>query len=120
MQCVYAALVYERNEVGEAPPHGRRKLSSGDAERLLAVRFGKPVTLPQGAVVTSGPNTCPACGSAAVEWATTAVQLDRDRVHPVVWHETEQLADSFVCTSCDAGWYEPEPFRWVRPYWIIS
>ena len=46
-----------------------------------------------------------------MEWATTTVQLDRDQVHPVLWHETEQLADSFVGTNCDAGWYEPDDQR---------
>ena len=45
---------------------------------------------------------------------------DRDRIHPLVWHPTEWMADSFVCGACDAGWIEPddaEPITWVRPYW---
>lgn len=48
---------------------------------------------------------------------------DRDRIHPLVWHPTEWMADSFVCGSCDAGWIEPddaEPITWIRPYWRVG
>jgi hypothetical protein len=115
--------VEDRNEVGHAAPRGRRTVAAANAERELADRFGEPVDLPAGALVITGPTTCPACGATTVEWAALAVQLERDQVHPILWHETERLADSFICATCDAGWYEPDdprPFRWVRPYWIIG
>lgn len=96
---------------------------SPDYRNRGEAHLGEPVNLPDGAVVTSGPTTCPVCRAMTVEWAASAVQLERDQIHPIFWHETEWLADSFICTTCDAGWYEPddpEPVRWVRPYWVIS
>ena len=47
-------------------------------------------------------------------------RIDRevlDRQDPVVWHATEQMADSYVCRAGDAGWIEPDepgPISWVR------
>jgi hypothetical protein len=46
----------------------------------------------------------------------------RTQIHPVAWHKTEWMADSFICRDCWAGWIEPddpEPITWVRPYWQI-
>ena len=47
----------------------------------------------------------------------------RDEIHELVWHETEWMADSFVCRECWAGWIEPDdplPITWVRPYWRLD
>ena len=46
----------------------------------------------------------------------------REEIHPLVWHDSEWMADSFICRDCQAGWIEPdEPdvITWVRPYWRI-
>jgi hypothetical protein len=54
-------------------------------------------------------------------WGCDPEQLrGKDEIHPLVWHETEWLADSFMCRDCHAGWIEPdepETITWVRPYW---
>jgi hypothetical protein len=47
---------------------------------------------------------------------------ERHEIHPLVWHETAWLADSFICQDCNAGWIEPDepkPITWVRPYWRV-
>lgn len=84
---------------------------------------GHPISLPSGVVVHGGPTTCPACGSSKVLWGCDEeITLRRAQIHPLVWHETEWMADSFVCRDCNAGWIEPdepEPITWVRPYWTI-
>jgi hypothetical protein len=110
-----------------AAARGRRRLDRREAEQLLAPAVGFDVALPEAAVVTNGPEVCPACGSTEVAWAVLAAEerlrgCGRGDIHPVAWHETEWLADSFVCRACDAGWIEPDgpqPIRWVRPYWVI-
>jgi hypothetical protein len=88
---------------------------------MLSDLTGKEVQLGHNVVATSGPSTCPACGSSNVMWGCDPEQLrGRGEIHPLVWHETEWLADSFMCRDCHAGWIEPdepETITWVRPYW---
>ena len=80
-----------------------------------------PITLPTNAVAHAGPSTCPACGARDVIWGCDPrVDRTREQIHPLVWHETEWMADSFVCGECWAGWIEPDeplPITWVWPYW---
>ena len=99
-------------------------MSTQDAETQLSEAVGRPVALPENAVVSSGPTTCPVCGSEKVEWGCSDyVTQSKEEIHPVVWHETEWMADSFVCRTCNAGWIEPddpETITWVRPYWRIG
>ena len=65
---------------------------------------------------------CPACGSKRIRWGCDPAEMrGRAEIHPLVWHETHWMADSFVCLECEAGWIEPddpEPITWVRPYWV--
>lgn len=113
----------DANEIGTAPPRGRPKLDRADTERTLSEIAGKEITLPAGAVVTRGPAICPACGSTNLMWGCDSQQnKTREEIHPLVWHDTEWMADSFICRDCQAGWIEPdEPdvITWVRPYWRI-
>ena len=114
----------EANEVGTAPPRGRLVVPHEAAEEDLSKLAGTPVRLPDEAVVTRGPMACPACGSADVAWGCgPEQQRSRDEIHPLVWHETAWMADTFICRKCDAGWIEPddpEPITWVRPYWRLG
>lgn len=116
-------VTYDTNEVGTAPPRGRPLMASDLAEDELSSISGKSVTLPAGVVVHGPPETCPACGSNQVMWGCDPDQkLDREEMHPLVWHETEWMADTFICGACDAGWIErdePEAITWVRPYWRV-
>jgi len=111
----------DQHEIGTAPPRGRPVVRREDAERELSDLTGKKIRLPANSVATSGPSTCPACGSVNVMWGCDPEQRrGRDEIHPLVWHETEWLADSFICRDCHAGWIEPdepETITWVRPYW---
>jgi hypothetical protein len=113
-----------QNEIGTAPPRGRPTVPRQDAETQLSQAVGRPIHLPEKAVVSGGPTTCPACGSDEVEWGCSDyVKRTKDEIHPQVWHETEWMADSFVCRACDAGWIEPddpEAITWVRPYWRVG
>jgi hypothetical protein len=117
-------LIMPENEVGTAPPRGRPEVARHDAQRQLFDATGQAVQLPENAVVHSGPKTCPACGSSEVEWGCSDYQQRaKEEIHPLVWHETQWMADSFVCRACDAGWIEPDdprPITWVRPYWRVS
>ncbi|HEY3834579.1 MAG TPA: hypothetical protein VGO03_19965 [Acidimicrobiia bacterium] len=106
-------------ETGIGDPRGRPFVPRDQAEASLSKLAGREVKLPEQAVVSKGPTSCPACGSSAVAWAVTFEGLDRENADPLIWHETEWLADSFVCPDCNAGWIEPddpEPINWVRPY----
>jgi hypothetical protein len=111
------------NEIGAATPRGRQRLNREDVEADLSAMAGKEIRLPPGAVATSGPSTCPACGSGNVMWGCDPDQSrSRDEIHPLVWDETEWMADSYICRDCQAGWIEPdepEPITWVRPYWRV-
>jgi hypothetical protein len=52
---------------------------------MLSGLTGKDVQLGRKAVATSGPSTCPACGSANVMWGCDPEQLrDTDEIHPLV------------------------------------
>lgn len=111
------------NEVGVAPGRGRPLVSRDHAETGLSNLIGNKVSLPETAVVTGGPTSCPACGSSHVAWGCGDDQTRaKKEIHPLVWHETEWMADSFICLACTAGWIEPdgaEPITWVRPYWLV-
>ena len=97
-------------------------LTDSEAHDLLDGLAGKTIDLPKGAVVSEGPDTCPACGSNSVMWGCDPDQTrDREEIHPLVWHETAWMADTYLCQDCHAGWIEPdapEPITWVRPYWV--
>ena len=113
----------DANEIGTAPPRGRPKLDRADTERTLSEIAGNEITLPAGAVDTGSPASCPACGSTNLMWGCELrAEKAREEIHPLVWHDTEWMADSFICRDCQAGWIEPdEPdvITWVRPYWRI-
>jgi hypothetical protein len=114
---------FDANEIGTAPPRGRPKLDRADTERTLSKIAGKEIKLPAGAVVTGGPALCPACGSRSLMWGCDSEQKrTREEIHPLVWDDTEWMADSFICRDCQAGWIEPDDpavITWVRPYWRI-
>lgn len=99
-------------------------IANDEADRLLSDLAGKDVRLPEGAQVHGSPAACPACGSDAVIWGCDErITHTRESIHPLVWDETEWMADSYVCGACDAGWIEPdepEVINWVRPYWRVD
>ena len=109
-------------EFGTGPPRGRTVVSRVDLDRQLEALAGGPVSLPDCLRAYEAPSTCPACGSSEILWGCEdAVRREGERIHPVVWHPTEWMADSYLCKACDAGWIEPdepEPISWVRPYWL--
>jgi hypothetical protein len=109
------------HEIGTAAPRGRPVIRHEDADRMLSDLTGDEMRLGHNAVAMSGPSTCPACGSSNVMWGCDPEQLrGEDEIHPLVWHDTEWLADSFMCRECHAGWIEPdepETITWVRPFW---
>jgi hypothetical protein len=113
-----------RNEVGTALARGRARVPRDEANEQLSAIAGESVQLPPNAIMSRGPSTCPACGSGNVMWGCDQGQLrQRDQIHPLVWHETQWMADSFICRECWAGWIEPDdpaPITWVRPYWLVS
>ena len=108
------------HEIGHAPPRVMPLVPAREAERELSELAGKPISL-RGLVVTTDPETCPACGATEVEDALR-YQIDglgRDEVHPVVWGDGYGLSDTSVCGGCGAGWIEghkPHPITWVRPW----
>jgi hypothetical protein len=110
------------NEIGTASTAGPPNVSREVAEGQLSEALGREIGLPQGAVV-SGPPSCPACGTSEVIWGCDQRQTRmRDQIHPVVWHETQWMADSWVCLDCNAGWIQPDDpgvVTWARPYWRI-
>jgi hypothetical protein len=110
------------NEVGTAVGRGREVVPSHEADQLLSELVGKESRLPDRAVMSRGPTTCPVCGARNVMWGCDPDQTrEREQIHPLVWHETAWMADTFICRDCHAGWIEPddpEPITWVRPYWI--
>jgi hypothetical protein len=115
----------QANEVGTSPPRGRRRVPHEAAEARLTEALGTPARPSDEVTVHDSPATCPACGSSDVLWGCDSSHQNRPReeIHPLVWHETERMADSFLCRACDAGWIEPdepEPITWVRPYWRIG
>lgn len=104
--------VTEEVEIGIAK---RRRRPPGDWEKFKA-QFGP---LPDGVVPVGPPLSCPACGSNRVMWAITDAQALPGRVHPLVWHKTQRLADTYFCGDCDPGRIEPdEPaqIKWIRPW----
>lgn len=113
-----------KNEIGASSPRGRPEIPKQDMEHQLSEMLGEPVELGENVVAHSGPTTCPACGSSEIEWGCSEYQQrEKDEIHPLVWHETESMADSFLCRACHAGWIEPddpEPITWVRPYWVVK
>jgi hypothetical protein len=116
-------VVTTANEVGTAEPRGRPVIDRKEAEETLSGVAGETVHLPDAAVVTGRPSSCPACGSTDLMWGCDPAQdKSQDQIHPLVWHETEWMADSYICCTCHAGWIEPDdpqPITWVRPYWLV-
>lgn len=114
----------DRNEIGSTQSRGRPRVDHADANSALSRLAGGAIELGPNAFAFTSPTTCPACGSVAVIWGCDErVIQDRNRIHPLVWHPTEWMADSFVCGTCYAGWIEPddpEPVTWVRPYWRVG
>jgi hypothetical protein len=112
------------NEIGVAEPRGRPGERPHVVNDMLSRLANEPIELGSNVVAYRSPETCPACGSYEVIWGCDdKVINDRNQIHPLVWHETEWMADSFVCASCSAGWIEPEdavPITWIRPYWRIE
>lgn len=110
------------NEFGNSAARGRPRLDRPGVESVMERLAGHPMKLPENAVGYESPSTCPACSSTELLWGCDeAVHDSQRKIHPLVWHETEWMADSYVCRACDAGWIEPdepEPISWVRPYWI--
>ena len=111
------------NEIGTAPGRGREVVPPDEADLFLSGLVGMEMHLPERAIVSRGPTTCPACGARSVLWGCDPDQSPREReqIHRLVWHETQWMADTFICRDCHAGWIEPddpEPITWVRPYWI--
>lgn len=120
-QSVRVALL---NETGVAPPRGRRAIPRNEAEAELRCIAQQKIDLPEGARVSGGPEECPACGAPDVVWGCgVEVSITKEQVHPLVWHETEWMADTFICRTCHAGWIESDdagPITWVRPYWRLD
>lgn len=113
----------ETNEIGSTPPRRRPSIAKSDAEDHLSDAVGEEVRLPDSAVVSGSPASCPACGSERVMWGCDDRQTrTKDEIHPLVWDADDWMAESFICEACDAGWIEREdaPISWVRPYWSVS
>lgn len=112
------------NEVGRASPRGRPRIPLNVAEEQLSRLAAAGVVLGPNVSVYRNPETCPACGSKNLMWGCDPEQTrERSGIHPLVWHETEMMADSFICRDCHAGWIEPdapEVITWVRPYWVVD
>jgi hypothetical protein len=111
--------VTQEPEIGSAEPRGRPRIPLPEAGRILSDLTGESVELGPNIVAHGGPTTCPACGSAKIEWAVQLHDVTEEDVHPLIWHKTEWLADTWVCNVCQAGWIEPDepaPITWVRPY----
>jgi hypothetical protein len=113
-----------KNEIGKASPRGRPRIPNSEGEADLSRIARTEISLGDGVIVSGSPSTCPACGAHTVIWAYGGPtdNVPRERIHPVVWHDTENLANSYICESCSAGWIEPddpEPITWVRPWWIV-
>lgn len=114
----------EGNEIGRAPGRDPAPGDRAEAERQISDLIGRQITFGENVSVTLGPATCPACGSDDLTWGCgPEVTLSEEEIHPLVWHETEWMADSYVCRNCSAGWIEHEPgvaITWVRPYWRLD
>lgn len=95
-----------------------------EADATLSRLAGSDIHLGDSVRVTRGRETCPACGSPDLAWDCSDDQTrPREQIHPLVWHQTQWMADSFICRTCDAGWIEPDdpaPITWVRPFWITD
>lgn len=113
-----------RNEIGIAPARGLPEGDREETERSLSESLGTEIKLGPHLAVSRSPESCPACGSTDVIWGCDDEQRrSREEIHPLVWHETALMADSYICRDCDAGWTEgwkPETITWVRPYWRVG
>jgi len=65
-----------------------------------------------------------ACGSNDVLYCDADGQpLGIDELHPAAGNPEDGTLNSYLCQSCFAGWIEPnepQPIKWVRPYWRLS
>jgi hypothetical protein len=55
-------------------PEAAPRIDRDQAERQLSELAGTDIRLPERAVVSGGPTTCPACGSNQVTWAVVAAE----------------------------------------------
>lgn len=104
----------------DQPPPGER----AEVERVVSDLLGEEIHFAPNVSVSTGPSACPACGAHDLLWGCDQEQTrTKAEIHPLVWHETEWMADSYICKECWAGWIEPDPgqeITWVRPYWRIA
>ncbi|HMS87783.1 MAG TPA: hypothetical protein PKE56_05035 [Acidimicrobiales bacterium] len=111
------------NEIGTAPGRYPPPNERSEVEHLVSDLIGEEIRFGPDISVSAGPSSCPACGGHDLMWGCDREQTHtEEEIHPLVWHETEWLADSYVCQGCWAGWIEPdagEEITWVRPYWRI-
>jgi hypothetical protein len=111
----------DANDVGHAPARPRKERA--EVERDVSEAYGVPLKIPADADPTVGPVDCPACGSQDVMWGFDVEQTRSSaQVHPMLVDESDDLADTFICRACSAGWIEPNdpsPITWVRPYWRV-
>jgi hypothetical protein len=114
---------YATNELGVAPARGRPRADVDEIAATLTDLIGEQIEFSDRVVAYSSPKSCPACGASNVVWGCDeTIRHGRDEIHPLVWHESEWMADSFICSTCWAGWIEPDqaaPISWVRPYWTV-
>lgn len=74
------------NEIGIAAGKGREVVPREDVNQLLTELAGEALHLPDGAVMTRGAITCPACGAGKPMWGCDPDQTRvRDEIHPLVW-----------------------------------
>jgi hypothetical protein len=105
-------------EIGTAVRSGWESVPRAEAEQALSDGLADDVVIPPSARASRGPNTCPACGSSRIRWASTVPDFVESDADPLL-HDGQGLADVFVCDDCDARWIEPEHagvVTWVRPY----
>jgi hypothetical protein len=120
----WQALGVAENEIGTAPPRGRPKIPLKIADEVLSRHAKQDIRLGDNVSVHGNPEACPACGSGHLMWGCDPEQpKEQLEIHPLVWDDTELMADTFICRDCHAGWIEPddpEVITWVRPYWIVE
>lgn len=115
---------FTSHEIGTGEPRGRPTMSLDEANETLSGAAGRRIKLPQRAVVSTGPETCAACGAAGPMWGDDPRQkLEPPQLHQLTCDSAFGASDSFFCQTCFAGWIEPddpEPITWVRPHWKLG
>jgi hypothetical protein len=65
---------------------------------MLSDLAGKDLRLPERAVMSRGPTTCPACGATNIMWGHAPDQPHPpEECHPLIWNEIDVLAETFMC-----------------------